>query len=131
MHVSFCVLGLCALIAITSAQDISGPAWAWVREDGSLVSEGGAAKLNVTHIETGTYCIQAIGFSLGTYAPVIVTLQDFNGGPFGSWGVAKANTGTGNDCNPYGGVAVFTASITALGSLKAADWPFSIVVYPY
>lgn len=73
----------------------------------------------MTAIDIGHYCISGAS----NYAAIVVTLQTSGTNP-PTTGFAIANTGWGDDCNPYGGYAVYTYD----QNWNAANRPFSMVV---
>ena len=95
-------------------------AWAWVRADGSIVTHAGEVTIIVTKVGTGQYCIETDPNIMGTYDPMLATLQ----GPDLTPGFINANSGWGSVCNPHGGHGVFTAN----SSGTAADRAFVIVI---
>jgi hypothetical protein len=116
-------LGLLFVFAVAQLPDATS-SFAWVSATGDVVSTSTVAPIVVKRIAEGHYCFnfQGNSFAFPTYAAVAVTLQTGASGSGGP-GFARANTGWGDDCNPFGGAAVYTFS--ANGS--AADAAFSFV----
>ena len=109
---------------VQGPQGAQGPAgssrgWAWVEDNGTVVTSGGNIAITVDKVGTGEYCLQ-MSPSPGSYAPIIATLE----GPDETAGMINANDGWGSVCNPYGGDGVFTAN--AAGS--PADEAFVVGV---
>lgn len=92
-------------------------AWAWVGQTGTISNQGGDFKINVTHIATGHYCLT---YPEGTYCAIQATLQGSPPTP----GVTGANSGWGDDCNPYGGDAVYIYNLQG----QAMDSYFSVSI---
>jgi len=90
-------------------------AWAWVRDTGDIVAQGGEATIIVTKVGTGQYCIETDPNIMGNYAPILATLQGSDLFP----GFINANTGWGSVCNPYGGHAVFTTNASGVAANRA------------
>jgi hypothetical protein len=96
-------------------------AWAWVRDTGDIVAQGGEATIIVTKVGTGQYCIQTDPeWVLSNYEPILATLQ----GQDSKTGVIHANTGWFSVCNQYGSYGVFTADTSG----AAADRAFAVVI---
>lgn len=95
-------------------------AWAWVRDTGEIVSQGGTSTVTITKVDTGMYCVQTEPNIIGNYGPILATLQGDTLRP----GYINANNGWGSACNPYGGVAIYTAN----SSGTATDRSFVVVI---
>eukprot|EP00013_Stygamoeba_regulata_P026691 CAMPEP_0177649190 /NCGR_PEP_ID=MMETSP0447-20121125/11237_1 /TAXON_ID=0 /ORGANISM="Stygamoeba regulata, Strain BSH-02190019" /LENGTH=131 /DNA_ID=CAMNT_0019151897 /DNA_START=98 /DNA_END=493 /DNA_ORIENTATION=- len=124
------VVVLLVLAFFCSAALACESSYAWVRSSGEVVTSGGGRTLNVTKIAPGQYCLQTVEDDgtigkIGTYAPVLVTIQDKGQNTYAG---ATANTGTGNSCNPYGGTMVRTFRSDDSGSITT-DYDFSVAVW--
>ncbi|CUG86157.1 membrane-associated protein, putative [Bodo saltans] len=114
------------LAAVLVAAQATTTAFVWVFADGTVNWTSDSFPLNVTRIATGHYCIHGRDEStvgVFNYAALTATLQT-NGIEVPIPGYVVTNTGWGDDCNPYGGIAVYTYDNTA----TLADSAFSAVL---
>ena len=84
-------------------------ATAWVGMKGDV--EDSSQPFNITRISAGHYCVNTLGIS--TFNPVVVTLQtNGSGDPNMNPLFAVANSGWGDQCNPYSSLSIhiFTPS---------------------
>jgi hypothetical protein len=107
---------------VSCGGSVSSPSniYAWIAAEGTIVTSNDMS-LNVTRIAAGHYCINANG--LGTYVPVVATLNNGASGPLA--GSISANSGWGDSCNPYGPVSVTTFNTQN----EAEDSAFSVFLY--
>ena len=94
--------------------------YGFVEKDGEVMATGGnwnSNNFNITKAGVGVYCV---GGDTGTYGTVLVTAQTPNV-------VGRANTGTGNTCNEFGGTLI---SLTVSTTGQAVDSPFSFMFLP-
>lgn len=121
-------VSIAALLIVGAALGVSADesTFAWVDHDGTVRQTSSTNPLNVTRIKTGHYCFNKQHETACYYcwASVSVTLQH-GGSPMpGNLGFATANTGWGDDCNPYGGTSVTTFDRNG----QPADFPFTMIV---
>ncbi len=101
------------------------PQWAsgFVGHDGVLVASAGTFQLNTTIIGTGHYCwSDSVGTSGYNFATVLATIQD-TGQAVPPPGFAVANTGFGDNCNPFG-YAIYTYDLKG----RPANMSFTVYV---
>jgi hypothetical protein len=114
------------LAAVLVVAQATTTAFVWSFADGTVNWTSDSFPLNVTKISTGHYCIygrdqNTIG--MFNYAALTASLQT-GGAGVPTPGFVLTNTGWGDDCNPYGGIAVYTYDSTA----TLADTAFSAVL---
>jgi hypothetical protein len=87
----------------------SARAWVLIAPDGSVSdSSPDDVQWTVTRIGPGEYCLATAPNLFSYYDPVLATIH----GPDATLGQVSVNTEFTGDCDPYGGVSVFTADST-------------------
>jgi hypothetical protein len=115
------------LAAVLAAAQATTTAFVWVFADGTVNWTSDSFPLNVTKIDVGHYCLHGRDqdtSGMFNYAALTASLQTDGQGGLPTPGYVVANTGWGDDCNPYGGIAIYTYDQTG----AAADHSFSAVL---
>jgi hypothetical protein len=97
----------------TGPQGVPGSArgFAFVDDDGTVVTEGGAIHIGIHKIKTGAYCLKLNPKPASqTFVPIVATIQ----GPDFTAGLINVNTSFGSDCNVDGGAGVFTMNASGV-----------------
>jgi hypothetical protein len=114
------------LFAVAASANIfdTKTSFAWVHSDGKVVSTSREYPVNITRIDVGEYCfsISTIQQGVLNYAAVSITIQSMGSYP-PSPASGQANTGYGDNCNPYGGYSVVT-----FANGKPVDQDFSMII---
>ena len=97
----------------------SARGFAFVDSDGTVVTKGGSIDIAVHKVKTGEYCL-LLNPKPDFFAPILATIQ----GPDLTAGLINVNSSSGSDCNPDGGIGVFTMNPAG----AATDHQFVVAV---
>lgn len=114
------------LAAVFVAAQATTTAFVWVFADGTVNWTSDSFPLNVTKVATGHYCLYGANTDttgMFNYAALTANVQS-EGEQSPAPGYVVANTGWGDECNPYGGIAIYTFDQAG----TATDRSFSAVL---